>query len=170
MYKTIILFLIVTLMTSCSALMIEGETSEHYFNYSPYNYDRVHYIYLNQPNYFQNTFYINQYGQQTYMYQHPYYVRYCRERDSRQRIESRKRTYVTPTVGIRVNKTHYVTNRRATSNTRTYTTHNSNNRTTYNSNNRTTSTNRNITTRRTTPTTVNRSTPSRVRTSTTKRR
>ena len=156
-------------MTSCSALLIENETPEFYFNYSPYDYDRVHYIYLNQPNYFQNTFYINQYGQQTYMYQHPHYVRYCRERDSRQRIESRKRPYVAPTVG-RVNKTQYINrnNRRATSSTvrRTYTTQNSNNRTTQNSNNRTTSINRNATTsthRNTTtrPTTTRRAPTSR---------
>jgi len=69
--KKILLILFTMLMVSCGTLNVENRSTKDYFNYSPYNYERVHYIFLNQSNYFRNTLYINEFGQQIYMYNHP---------------------------------------------------------------------------------------------------
>lgn len=77
--KTLLLILAVSLMSSCASFQIESRTSTIDVNH--YNYDRIHYLYTNNPNYFYNTTYIDQYGIRNYYYQHPYFVRYCSTRN-----------------------------------------------------------------------------------------
>ena len=102
-------------MISCGTLNVENQSTEDYFYYSPYNYERVHYIFLNQHNYFQSTLYINEFGQQIYMYEHPYYIRYCREREMIKRRTNR--TYVSPVNGY-INTNRVNTNYRITTTSR----------------------------------------------------
>ena len=69
--------LIGVLFVSCASYQEKSITyahSEYTFKY--YDYNSLHFMYVNNPSYFYNTFYINKYGIRRYYYTHPYFIRY----------------------------------------------------------------------------------------------
>jgi|DEB0MinimDraft_12_1074336.scaffolds.fasta_scaffold00020_76 hypothetical protein len=80
-FKLLLIILSALLISSCASFQLESGVSTIDVNH--YNYDRIHYLYTSNPNYFYTNTYINQYGVRNYYYQHPYFIRYCANRNIR---------------------------------------------------------------------------------------
>lgn len=83
----IILSLSLFSLSSCATYQIQGvRLSSAYvesisYNFEYYDYNTIHWLYINNPYYFYNTFYVDQQGIRRYYYTHPYFVRYCSYRN-----------------------------------------------------------------------------------------
>lgn len=67
---------------SCSSTQLVGVT-EYDVNHYGYNYSQIDYLYNLNNRYFYDMTYIDSYGVIRYGHQHPYYIRYCREKENR---------------------------------------------------------------------------------------
>jgi hypothetical protein len=137
MYKILILAILIS-FSSCASWNV---VADYDFYNDNYNYNQIHMIYLENPSWFYNNYYLDMYGTPTYYHRHPHYIRYQKECVRRTYTNSKRNTTSTSTRRASIN------NNRTTSI--------NNNRTTPISNNRTTRTAR-PTTRRTTRSTVTR--------------
>jgi len=135
MYKILILTILIS-FSSCASWNV---TTEYDFYNSPYNYNQIHRLYMSNPTWFYNNYYLDPYGQPTYYHRHPHYIRYQREC-------IRRASRTTPITIPRVGTTHTnsATNRNTTSTATRRAPINKN---------RTTPINRNTTTRTIRPTT-----------------
>lgn len=85
--KTLKLFLIaitIGLMTSCGPVRVmpsSYDINDYSYDFNVYNYNYIHYLYVNNPNFFYSRTYINEFGQVLFFYQHPYFLRYCNYRN-----------------------------------------------------------------------------------------
>ena len=162
--KLLILAIATFLFVGCDALTVTTQYDRGYdnydFYYDNYNYNSIHLLYMNNPRWFYDNYYIDMYGRPIYYHRHPYYLRYQREH---QRRIKRGRDVNLPTVGqTRINSTRNI--KRSNNSTHT--------RRAVINNNRTTSTNRSATSKTratTTPNTRTRANTSARTTARTKR-
>lgn len=123
MNKLIILFLIVTTLLSCGSIELTTKTQSDYdyelIQYR-YDYNLIHNLYLHNPRFFYGGIYIDAYGRQRYMYSHPYYIRYVKEKQRRGNTHiqrSNNNTTVRRTTSHNNNRTAVVNNNRTNRNT-----------------------------------------------------
>lgn len=83
--KYILLILTFSLfLSSCDVIHLT--TTGHNrvsWDYSYYDYNKIHFLYSTQPNYFYRYQYIDEYGVFRYYHRHPYFLRYRRDRARR---------------------------------------------------------------------------------------
>lgn len=91
--KKIILLILFILFTSCGTL--QWDLSEEYnIDRGYYNYNQIHHIYLNDPWWFYDNYYINNYG----YYPRPFFIKYKKLQKSRRyNVNRRNKRSVSPT-------------------------------------------------------------------------
>ena len=175
-FKSLLLILAISLMSSCASFQLVTHTPQVTYGFDYYDYNTIHHLYISNPHYFYNNFYLDQYGTRRHYYNHPYFTRYCNTRNIRpnhryyvnnrsRKVHMNGRRGNQPTPIIQNSTTRRIipiNNNRTTRINNNRTTRINNNRTTQESNNRTT---RKSTIRRASPTPrVNiRTTPTRRR-------
>ena len=105
--KKLILLILVFLFTSCGA--IQWNLSSGYEGYDSYYYDynRINSLYLQNPRWVYDNYYLGAYGNRIYYYQHPYFIRYQKDRIKKQK----RRSYnvntrnISPNIKTRVRNT-----------------------------------------------------------------
>jgi hypothetical protein len=81
--QLLIMSIATVLFISCGSLTIATEEQPYDFYYSNYNYNQINMMYLNNPRWFYDNYYIDSYGHQRYYNRHPYYIRYTKEHQRR---------------------------------------------------------------------------------------
>lgn len=89
-FKLIFALFIALSFGSCDSTRVTV-TSDN-FNHSMYDYNYMHQLYNTNPYFFQYQTYYDTFGYQYYYYQHPYYIRYCRERNIKPYYPNRGRS------------------------------------------------------------------------------
>jgi hypothetical protein len=98
--KKLLIIFSVFLFTSCASFQFGTVAVTYDFN--QYDYNSIHYLYTNNPHYFYNNSYIDQFGIMRYYYSHPYFVRYYTYRN----IKPNHNYYIKTRRDYVRNKTH----------------------------------------------------------------
>jgi hypothetical protein len=76
----IMIFLIGMLFTSCTVMQTPSNARvDVSWDGSYYDFDQIHFLYTNNPQYFWNYQYVNNFGVNMFYYQHPYFIQYRRD-------------------------------------------------------------------------------------------
>jgi hypothetical protein len=85
MKKLIIMAIAIVLLASCGSLNPPTERAGYDFYNDSYDYDQIYMLYLNNPTWFHENYYLDVNGNARYYNRHPYYIRFQREYDRRTR-------------------------------------------------------------------------------------
>jgi len=77
-FKIILILFFALSFSSCN---VTQRLEAQKFEDRMYNYGYIHQLYITNPTFFHYQTYYDAFGNQYYYYQHPYYIRYCRERN-----------------------------------------------------------------------------------------
>jgi len=90
--KHLKLILILFFALTFSSCNVTKRLEAQKFENRTYNYNYIHQLYITNPHHFHYQTYYDSFGNQYYYYQHPYYIRYCKERKIRPYYPNRGRS------------------------------------------------------------------------------
>ncbi len=94
-FRNLILTIATFLFISCGSFELTTRTSNYDMMYDYYNYNQIHYIYMNNPRWFYDNLYIDVYGRQRPYHLHPYFIKYKKQYVRRGRRNNHNVTFRT---------------------------------------------------------------------------
>jgi len=78
-FRNLLLALATFLFISCGSIEFTGHR-DYDLSYDYYNYSQINRIYIQNPRWFYDNYYLDDYGRQRYYHMHPYYIRYVKQK------------------------------------------------------------------------------------------